>query len=200
MIDDDGRHAEADCLLNLLALFRRILTAFIDAQVPSAAPDVLTGIRIGLGVGWSVLVAAELIAATRGLGFMIQSARQFLETDVVIMGIIVIALPSLPAPTHARPASCASCTAPPTRCTCTRSRTSTWPSTRHSSAGGWSSWRTARSPARFERCRPLRSISPCGTTRKTTRSAQASTAPKSSSRPSAGTCFESFSSPSGRTR
>lgn len=60
--------------------------------IPSAAPDVLTGIRIGLGVGWSVLVAAELIAATRGLGFMIQSAGQFLETDVVIMGIIVIAL------------------------------------------------------------------------------------------------------------
>ncbi|HXZ07560.1 MAG TPA: ABC transporter permease subunit, partial [Paraburkholderia sp.] len=60
--------------------------------IPSAAPDVLTGIRIGLGVGWSVLVAAELIAATRGLGFMMQSAGQFLETDVVIMGIIVIAL------------------------------------------------------------------------------------------------------------
>jgi taurine transport system permease protein len=60
--------------------------------VPSAAPDVLTGIRISLGVGWSVLVAAELIAATRGLGFMIQSAAQFLETDVVVMGIIVIAL------------------------------------------------------------------------------------------------------------
>ncbi|MGR8024641.1 ABC transporter permease subunit [Burkholderia cenocepacia] len=60
--------------------------------IPSAAPDVLTGIRIGLGVGWSVLVAAELIAATRGLGFMIQSAGQFLETDVVIMGIVVIAL------------------------------------------------------------------------------------------------------------
>jgi taurine transport system permease protein len=60
--------------------------------IPSAAPDVLTGIRIGLGVGWSVLVAAELIAATRGLGFMIQSAAQFLETDVVVMGIIVIAL------------------------------------------------------------------------------------------------------------
>jgi len=60
--------------------------------VPSAAPDVLTGIRISLGVGWSVLVAAELIAATRGLGFMIQSAGQFLETDVVVMGIVVIAL------------------------------------------------------------------------------------------------------------
>ncbi|CAG4885763.1 ABC transporter permease subunit [Paraburkholderia gardini] len=60
--------------------------------VPSAAPDVLTGIRISLGIGWSVLVAAELIAATRGLGFMIQSAAQFLETDVVVMGIVVIAL------------------------------------------------------------------------------------------------------------
>jgi taurine transport system permease protein len=60
--------------------------------VPSAAPDVLTGIRISLGVGWSVLVAAELIAATRGLGFMIQSAAQFLVTDVVVMGIVVIAV------------------------------------------------------------------------------------------------------------
>lgn len=60
--------------------------------LPSATPDVLTGIRIGLGVGWSTLVAAELIAATRGLGFMIQSAAQFLVTDVVIMGILVIAL------------------------------------------------------------------------------------------------------------
>jgi taurine transport system permease protein len=60
--------------------------------LPSAAPDVLTGIRIGLGVGWSTLVAAELIAATRGLGFMIQSAAQFLVTDVVVMGILVIAL------------------------------------------------------------------------------------------------------------
>lgn len=58
--------------------------------LPSAAPDMLTGVRIGLGVGWSTLVAAELIAATRGLGFMIQSAAQFLVTDVVLMGIFVI--------------------------------------------------------------------------------------------------------------
>ncbi|MGI4849712.1 MAG: taurine ABC transporter permease TauC [Janthinobacterium lividum] len=59
--------------------------------LPSATPDILTGVRIGLGVGWSTLVAAELIAATRGLGFMIQSAAQFLVTDVVVMGIFVIA-------------------------------------------------------------------------------------------------------------
>lgn len=41
--------------------------------LPGALPEILTGLRIGLGVGWSTLVAAELIAATRGLGFMVQS-------------------------------------------------------------------------------------------------------------------------------
>ncbi|MDH1263457.1 taurine ABC transporter permease TauC [Pseudomonas sp. GD03944] len=60
--------------------------------LPSALPEILIGIRIGLGVGWSTLVAAELIAATSGLGFMVQSAAQFLVTDVVILGILVIAL------------------------------------------------------------------------------------------------------------
>jgi taurine transport system permease protein len=59
--------------------------------VPSALPSILTGLRIALGAGWTTLVAAELIAATRGLGFMIQSAAQFLVTDVVVMGIVVIA-------------------------------------------------------------------------------------------------------------
>lgn len=58
--------------------------------LPSALPDILTGIRIGLGIGWSTLVAAELVAATRGLGFMVQSAANFLVTDVVVLGILVI--------------------------------------------------------------------------------------------------------------
>jgi taurine transport system permease protein len=60
--------------------------------LPEALPDIITGLRIGLGAGWSTLVAAELIAATRGLGFMIQSAAQFLGTDIVVLGILVIAL------------------------------------------------------------------------------------------------------------
>jgi len=68
-----------------------------DAQVvlhvllPHAMPSILTGARIGLGVGWATLVAAELVAATRGLGFMIKGAADFLVTDVVILGILVIA-------------------------------------------------------------------------------------------------------------
>ncbi|QDY43272.1 taurine ABC transporter permease TauC [Candidatus Pantoea soli] len=63
--------------------------------LPGALPEILTGLRIGLGVGWSTLVAAELIAATRGLGFMVQSAGEFLATDVVLAGIAVIALIAL---------------------------------------------------------------------------------------------------------
>lgn len=58
--------------------------------LPAALPQILTGIRIALGAGWTTLVAAELVAAARGLGYMIQSAAQFLVTDVVIAGILVI--------------------------------------------------------------------------------------------------------------
>ncbi len=64
---------------------------FQSVVLPSALPEILTGLRIAVGVGWSTLVAAELIAATRGIGFMIMSAAQFLATDVVFVGIGVIA-------------------------------------------------------------------------------------------------------------
>lgn len=60
--------------------------------VPNALPEILVGTRIGLSVGWSTLVAAELVAATRGLGFMIETAANFLVTDVVMVGIASIAI------------------------------------------------------------------------------------------------------------
>lgn len=60
--------------------------------LPSALPSILTGIRIGLGVGWSTLVAAELVGASEGLGFMVQSSSQLLATDVVLVGILIIAI------------------------------------------------------------------------------------------------------------
>jgi taurine transport system permease protein len=62
-----------------------------EIVLPSALPEILTGIRISLGVGWGTLVAAELIAATRGIGYLIMSASQFLATDVVFVGIGIIA-------------------------------------------------------------------------------------------------------------
>ena len=59
--------------------------------LPAAMPEILTSMRIGIGFGWTTLVAAEMVAATRGIGYMVLSASQFLQTSVVIMGIIVIA-------------------------------------------------------------------------------------------------------------
>jgi taurine transport system permease protein len=57
-----------------------------------AMPEILTGMRIGIGFGWTTLVAAELVATESGLGAMIMSASEFLVTSVVIMGIIVIGI------------------------------------------------------------------------------------------------------------
>lgn len=56
----------------------------------AALPEIFTGMRIGIGVGWTTLVAAEMVAASRGLGFMVLNAAQYLASDTVIMGIIVI--------------------------------------------------------------------------------------------------------------
>lgn len=61
-------------------------------MLPSALPYIVTGLRIGLGVGWTCVIAAELIAATSGLGYMIQLARTMIETEKVMAGMIVIGI------------------------------------------------------------------------------------------------------------
>ena len=58
--------------------------------LPSALPEILIGMRIAIGFGWTTLVAAEMVAASVGLGQMVLNASNFLRTDIVIMGIIVI--------------------------------------------------------------------------------------------------------------
>lgn len=58
--------------------------------LPSALPLILAGMRIGLGTGWTCVIAAELIAATSGLGYMIQLARTMIETEKVLGGMLVI--------------------------------------------------------------------------------------------------------------
>jgi len=61
----------------------------------AALPEILTGMRIGIGFGWTTLVAAEMVAASSGLGYMILNASEFLVTDVVVMGIGVIGVIAL---------------------------------------------------------------------------------------------------------
>lgn len=60
--------------------------------LPSAMPDILVGMRIAIGFGWTTLVAAEMVAANVGLGQMVLNASNFLRTDIVIMGIVVIGI------------------------------------------------------------------------------------------------------------
>lgn len=57
---------------------------------PSALPEIFTAMRVGIGVAWTCLVAAEMIAASEGLGWLVQFAGQALQVSIVIAGIIVI--------------------------------------------------------------------------------------------------------------
>jgi len=63
--------------------------------LPHTLPDILVGLRVALGLAWSTLVAAELIAATEGIGFMVYAASKFMMSDVVISGIVMIAFVAL---------------------------------------------------------------------------------------------------------
>ncbi|WP_132992796.1 ABC transporter permease [Gordonia zhaorongruii] len=62
-----------------------------DLVIPSAAPQILVGLRQSLAIAWLSLIVAEQIAATSGLGYLINNARDFLRTDVVFFGLIVYA-------------------------------------------------------------------------------------------------------------
>lgn len=59
--------------------------------VPSALPLIFTGLKVGLSMSWMSLVAAELVAASSGLGYMIQIARAMGRPDIVIVGMLTIA-------------------------------------------------------------------------------------------------------------
>jgi ABC-type nitrate/sulfonate/bicarbonate transport system permease component len=95
------------CVVNARAGMKEVAQIYVDAArtlgasrwrvfatvaLPSAVPYFIAGLRTGVSTGFLALVAAELIAAPSGLGFMIQNAGQYFRTDVTIVGIIVIGL------------------------------------------------------------------------------------------------------------
>lgn len=63
---------------------------FKEVIFPATLPAILTGVSIGIGLGWITVVAAEIIAGNFGLGFAIFQAYRLLQTDVVIVGMIAI--------------------------------------------------------------------------------------------------------------
>ncbi|WP_406151116.1 ABC transporter permease [Streptomyces sp. NBC_01012] len=67
-------------------------TIFLKVVVPASAPFILVGMRIGLGSAWGTLVAAELIAAQKGLGYEMQKAQLYYDLPTIFVGVITIGL------------------------------------------------------------------------------------------------------------
>jgi sulfonate transport system permease protein len=78
----------------LIEVSRSMETPFLKhvflLVIPHSAPNIFTGLRVGLSSCWMCVVAAELVSSTTGLGYMIMNARQFGQTDVVIVGMLTI--------------------------------------------------------------------------------------------------------------
>ncbi|MDD1605159.1 MAG: ABC transporter permease subunit [Methylococcaceae bacterium] len=71
--------------LNYWQLFSQII-------FPGALPSILVGLRYSLGLMWLTLIVAETIATTSGIGYMAMNAREFMQTDVVVLAILIYAL------------------------------------------------------------------------------------------------------------
>ena len=77
------RHAAASLGASRWQLLSEVL-------VPGALPNIVTGVRTGLGFAWRGLIAAEMIATNVGLGYMLFVARDFYRTEVIVLGMIII--------------------------------------------------------------------------------------------------------------
>ncbi len=79
------RHAAASLGAGPWEMLREVL-------LPGALPNIVTGIRTGIGFAWRGLIAAEMIATDVGLGYMLFVARDFYRTEVIVMGMVVIGI------------------------------------------------------------------------------------------------------------
>jgi sulfonate transport system permease protein len=71
--------------LSRVDLFWRVI-------LPGAIPSVLVGVRFALGLMWLTLIVAETVGASSGIGYLVMNAREFMQTDVIVAGIVVYAL------------------------------------------------------------------------------------------------------------
>lgn len=95
------------CVVSVTAGMREVPEVYVDAArtlgadrrevfatiaLPVSIPYIFAGLRVALGAAWGTLVAAELIAAQNGLGFLLQSGQQFFDTKQVISALVVIGI------------------------------------------------------------------------------------------------------------
>jgi taurine transport system permease protein len=65
---------------------------FRHVVLPNALPEIFTSVRLSIGIGWTSLIAAELVASSSGLGWMVMNSGTYLRTDVVLVGILLLGL------------------------------------------------------------------------------------------------------------
>lgn len=88
-----GIKSTSPVLINVAKTFGASnFTIFLKMGIPSSLPLTFAGIRIALNSAWSTLVAAELLAANAGLGYMISMGRQFGRVDIIVLGMVCIGL------------------------------------------------------------------------------------------------------------
>ncbi|WP_416414227.1 ABC transporter permease [Pantoea sp. App145] len=63
---------------------------FLRVVLPNTLPDLFTTVRLSVGIGWTSLIAAEMVAANSGLGWMVINASSYLRTDIVMIGILLL--------------------------------------------------------------------------------------------------------------
>ncbi|MCG8643047.1 MAG: ABC transporter permease [Desulfobacterales bacterium] len=63
-----------------------------EVILPGALPQIIAGLKVMLGIAWTCIISAELVAAREGLGFMIMNGKEYFQTDTVLLGMVLISL------------------------------------------------------------------------------------------------------------
>jgi taurine transport system permease protein len=79
-----------DYILSARSLGATPRDVFFKIVLPATAPGIFTGIRTAMGVSYTTLVSSEMVAATSGIGWMVLDASNFLKSDVIIVGILIM--------------------------------------------------------------------------------------------------------------
>ncbi|MEW9555801.1 ABC transporter permease [Nonomuraea sp. NPDC050783] len=87
--------APADLVEAARALGARRREVIRDVVLPNALPEIFTGVRLAVGIAYSSVVAAETVNGVPGIGGMVRDAQRYLQTDVVVLGLLAIGLSGL---------------------------------------------------------------------------------------------------------
>lgn len=63
-----------------------------EVILPGALPQIIAGLKVMLGIAWTCIISAELVAAKEGLGFMIMNGKEYFQTDTVLLGMVLISI------------------------------------------------------------------------------------------------------------